>query len=470
MTSDHAVHPRSGQPREDCATTVDDSIWRGPLGRSSVGLFTLAFLVAFEAFAVVTVMPVVTQDLGGLSAYALAFAVPIAVSILARTVAAPWTDAVGPAPALGWGVVLFASGLLVCGTAGSMTWFLVGRAIQGLGMGAVGVALYVWVARAYPSRLRPRALAVMTSAWTLPAVVGPPVAAGLAHLAGWRAVFLVAPILAAGSLAMTWTTVSRLGPPGRDRGADAPQVPVLAASWATVGVLAVAAAGQRAVSLWPLLLAVGLVALVLGVRSLVPARTWSGGPGLPSLMGARSLLAAAYVAAEASVPLALVEVRDVPVGLAGAALSGAAFTWFAGATLVSRPERLGGLLSTPGRRAAFAAGMIGVGVAAVPLVLVPPVPVALVVIVWSVGGLGMGAAMTTFVSEALERSAGREGATSGALQTSDAVADSTALALGAAVFASVVAHGVEHALLVAFAVPALCVVAGLAVLPRGFAR
>lgn len=448
------------------------ALWTGPLGRTTVGLFALAFLVAFESLAVITVMPEVARDLDGLGAYAVAFAAPIAVSILSRTVAVPWIDRSGPGPALAGGVAVFALGLLACGTASTMTWFLVGRAVQGLGMGAIGVGLYVVVARAYPVDLRPRALAVMTSAWTLPAVVGPAIAGGLAHLLGWRAVFLMAPALAVVSLAVAWRPVRDLGgaveTPDR-AGPTARRVPVAAAAAAGGAVLLLSVAGQRAVAWWPFLLVGSAVLLAVAVRQLVPPRTWTGGRGLPSLMGARSLLASAYFAAEVYVPLALVDLHDVPVGLAGAVLSVAAFTWFAGAWAVSRPERLGPFLATTQRRAALGAGAICLGILAVPLVLLPQVPVVLVVAAWAVGGFGMGAAMTSFVTEVLARSApGEQASSSASLQTSDSVAESTALALGSAVFASVVVHGVGAAVLAAFVVPVGCAVAALVVLRRGF--
>lgn len=441
------------------------ALWTGPLGRTTAGLFALAFLVAFESLAVIAVMPEVARDLDGLAAYAVGFAAPIAVSILSRTVAVPWIDRSGPAPALAWGVAVLALGLVVCGTASSMGWFVAGRAVQGLGMGAIGVGLYVVVARAYPAELRPRALAVMTSAWMLPAVVGPAVAGLLAHVLGWRSVFLLAPVLAAASLAVAWRPIRSLGPtPAGPR-----RVPVVSALGASSAVLLLSVAGQRAVPWWPWLLVAAAALLAVAVRRLVPARTWTGGTGLPSLLGARSLLASAYFAAEVYVPLVLVDLQGVPVGLAGAALSLAAFTWFAGAWTVTRPGRRGRAPATTQRRAALGATTICLGLLAVPLAVLPGTPVALVVVVWAVGGFGMGAAMTSFTDAILARSAPGEQATNSAtLQTSDSVAESTALALGAAVFASVVVHGVGAATLAAFAVPGLCAVGAVLVLRRGF--
>ncbi|MCX6406711.1 MAG: MFS transporter [Propionibacteriales bacterium] len=464
-------------------TTPDDvdSIWRGRLGRTSLGLFSLAFLVAFESLAVVSVMPEVARALDGLALYAVAFAAPVAVSIFSRTASASWIGRAGPAPALGWGVTLFAVGLVVCGTATSMSGFLVGRAVQGLGAGPIGVALWVVVARAYPDHLRPRALAVMTSAWTVPAIVGPVVAGGLTHAFGWRVVFLLGPVLAAASLAVAWSAVRSLAAAPAGAGDDRARHDVgrgdgavgglAAAAVAAAAVLLVSVAGQRTLPAWPVWLVLGLVALGLSVRRLVPPRTWTGGRGLPSLIGSRAFLMAAYFAAEVYVPLVLVDQRGLSVGLAGAAISGTAFTWYAGAAFVSRPERLPALVGTPRRRAALGAGAILLGLLAVPLSLVADVPVVVVATVWVVGGFGMGVLSSTSVTEVLRRSRpGEEADHSASLQTSDSVAESVALALGATVFAAAVGHGLGVGVLAALAVPAGCVVAGLLVLGRGYER
>jgi MFS family permease len=470
MTTPDALDAQTASPGDGDA----HSIWRGRLGRTSLGLFSLAFLVAFESLAVVSVMPEVARALDGLALYAVAFAAPVAVSIFSRTASASWIERAGPAPALGCGVAVFAAGLVVCGTATSMPGFLLGRAVQGLGAGPIGVALWVVVAQAYPDRLRPRALAVMTSAWTVPAIVGPVVAGGLTHAFGWRAVFLLGPALAAASLTVAWPAIRSLtGSPSAAAGPSGGQAlgGLAAAALAAVAVLLVSVAGQRTLPAWPAWLVLGLVGLALSVRRLVPPRTWSGGRGLPSLIGSRALLMASFFAAEVYVPLVLVDQRGLSVGLAGAAISGTAFTWFAGATLVSRPERLPAPVGTPRPRALLGAGAILVGLLAVPLSLVAEVPVVAVATVWVVGGFGMGVLSSTSVTEVLRRSGpGEEAGHSAALQTSDSVAESVALALGGTVFAAAVVHGLDVGVLAASAVPAACVVAGLLVLGRGYER
>ncbi len=94
-------------------TTVDAAVtspWRGRHGRTTAGVFSLAFLFAFEALAVATVMPEVADDLDGLRWYAIAFAAPLAASVVALAAAGAQVDRRGPAPALRLGLVVFCAG------------------------------------------------------------------------------------------------------------------------------------------------------------------------------------------------------------------------------------------------------------------------------------------------------------------------------------------------------------------------
>ena len=448
-------------------TALQDSVWRGSRGLVTIGLFSLAFMVAFEALAVVTVMPVVAEDLDGLSLYAVAFAAPVAVSILSRTVAAPWIDRDGPAPALRWGVAGFVTGLVVSGVAPTMQVFLVGRAVQGVGMGMIGVALYVVVAQAYPPHLRPRAMTVLTSAWMLPAVVGPALAGAIAHVAGWRPVFLPAPVLALVCLALTWRSVGSLAGSGTSTGPR--RVSPSLAALVTAAVLLLAVAGQRTLPGWAVLLGVSLVTIVVTAPRLVPRGTWSGGAGLPSLVGGRSLLAAAYFSAESYVPLALVELRGMSTAQAGFALTAAALAWFAGSWLVAHPERCGALLATPARRGLVGAAGIVLGVLAGPLVLVPWIPSPAVALMWAFGGLGMGAAMSAVSVQVLDVSAaGEEGSNSAALQTAESITESSIVAVGSVVFALVLVHGITPALQAVFVMAPVVALLGLGLLRRGY--
>ena len=84
-----------------------------------------------------------------------------------------------------------------------MAWVVAGRAVQGLGAGAIGALVYVAIARGYDSAAQPRMIAVISSAWVLPGLVGPLIAGIVTEQAGWRWVFGgLAPLLPLAALAM----------------------------------------------------------------------------------------------------------------------------------------------------------------------------------------------------------------------------------------------------------------------------
>jgi MFS family permease len=406
-----------------------ERLWLGPYGRVVAGIFSLAFLVAFESLAVATVMPVVADELDGLGLYALSFAAPSAVAVVSMTIAGPLMDRRGPGLALRAGVGIFSAGLLVAGLAPTMAVFLVGRSVQGLGMGFVGVGLYVVIGKVFPDHMRARVWTVMTSAWVLPALVGPVVAGFIADRVGWRWVFLSVPLVAVGSLLLIWQALSRLD---GDPGVTTDRRRLWWASLTAGGILAVSLAGQRAVVWWPVLLVVALVLIGAYAPRLLPAGTWRGRRGLPSVIATRSLLSAGFFGAETYVPLSLVEHRGLEVSQAGLLLTSAAVLWFSGSWVAANVPAL----ASKTLRVRLGAVCVLAGTGAGFLTLTDAVPVLVIAAIWSIGGLGMGLAASTLGVLLLDHSApGAQGANSAAMQTSDAVVQSLVLAIGSVVFA-----------------------------------
>lgn len=410
------------------AEPLPASPWRGGHGRTTVGVFSLAFLFAFEALAVATVMPDVAADLDGLEWYAVAFAAPLAASVVALAAAGPGVDRRGPAPALVSGLAIFCVGVVIAGLAPSMPVFVLGRLVHGYGGGVLGVALYVVIAQAYPEAMRPRVFAVLTSAWVLPALVGPVVAAYVAHAVGWRWVFLGVPLVAVAAWLLVRDAPSR--PSDREPGA----VRIPTALVAAGGVLLVSVAGQRVVWWWPALVVVGVAAVVVAGRRLLPSGAWTLRPGLPAVLGTRALVGTAFAAAEVYVPLLLTLDRGLSLTQAGWVLTTGAVTWCAGATLAARWR----VLADQEGRVRLGAGLVAAGVAGFATVAVPGVPLAVPVLAWGVGGLGIGMAFSTLSVLALARArAGEEGRVSSALQLNDYLVQAVALALGSVLFAAV---------------------------------
>lgn len=406
--------------------TVRASPWSATHVGTTLGIFALTFLFAFEALAVSTVMPDIATDLHGLRLYAVGFAAPMAASVVALAVAGPWIDARGPHTPIMVGVAVFVTGLLLAGLAPTMLVFLAGRVVHGLGAGVVGVGQYVLIAQAYPESLRPRMFGILSAAWVLPAIIGPSLAALIAEHAGWRWVFLGAVAIALAA----WLLVR--GAPSVAGGGSAGSRP----GWAIVaaaGVLLVSAAGQGDVPGWPVLLvAATALVLVAGMR-LLPRGTWTGGRGLPSVIGTRGLLGAAYLGGEVYVPLLLHLDRGLSLAMAGLALTTGAVTWSFGAWLAAR---VGAYADEP-VRVRVGLVLVAVGVAGFALGVPSDLPVAVPIAAWGIAGLGIGLAFATLSVLTLQASPpGEEGRSSAALQLNDALVLALALALGSTVFAA----------------------------------
>lgn len=393
----------------------------GVFGRAhralTLGIISVVSMIAFEATAVNTAMPAAAEHLDGLSLYAYAFSGYFTTSLLAMVVSGQWCDRRGPLAPLFTGIAAFASGLLISGLAQQMWMFVAGRAVQGMGGGLVIVALYVAISRGYPERLRPAAMASLSSAWVVPAIVGPAVSGTVTEQLGWRWVFLGIPVLVVAPLLVMLPALRRLEP-AREDGRPAEPRRIWLALAVSVGAGLLQYAGQD-LTWWALLpAAVGLGLLVPSVLRLLPVGTFRAARGLPAVVLLRGVAAGSFLGAESFVPLMLVTHRDLSVTLAGLSLTSGGLTWAFGSYLQSRPRL------EPHRHALVGVGMLlmaaAIGVAG--LALVESVPVYSVAVGWAIGGLGMGLTISSLSVLLLRLSPPRDaGQNSASLQVSDAL-------------------------------------------------
>ena len=139
-------------------------------------MVSLVFLSAFEALAVTTIMPSVSADLDGRAWFSAAFSATLAASVVGMVAGGLWSDRIGPRLPLLASVAVFAGGLLLAGLAPGIEVFVAARFLQGLGSGAMTVALYVVVARIYAPIDHPRIFGAFAAAWVIPSMVGPTIA------------------------------------------------------------------------------------------------------------------------------------------------------------------------------------------------------------------------------------------------------------------------------------------------------
>lgn len=413
----------------------------------TVGLMLTIVAVGFQALAVATILPAVVADLGDLHLYGWAFSAFLLTQLVGIVVSGLLADERGPALPFALGVVLFSAGLVVGGIAPSMPVLIAARALQGFGGGAILSTSYVAIGRGYSAEARPRMLALLSTGWVVPGLVGPAIAGLMAESLGWRAVFLVLapmPILAAllAFPSLRGIPVGNAAPDARER--------VLGAVALAVGaglVLGGIGAGNPAVVI-PML-AIGVALAIPALRRLLPAGTLRAEAGLPAAIATMGLLNLALFGTDAFVPLALVDVRGASVAFAGIALTAGTLTWTSGSWIQARTE------SRVSRRTMERIGLsiLAIGIAITATILSPGVPVVVGPIAWGIAGLGMGIAYITLNLTMLELApAGKEGSVSSSMQLTSVLGSALGTGLGGALIGLMQARGgaLERSLLLHF--------------------
>ncbi len=446
-------------------------LWAPQRRALTVGLVLTITFVAAEALAVVTVMPVVARDLHGLNLYGFVFSAFMLGTVLGIVAAGRVADRRGPAAPYVAGLALFSAGLVVSGLAPTMLVLVAGRALQGVGAGAVPAIAYVAIGRSLPERLRAQMMAVLSTAWVVPGLAGPALSAEVARLFGWRWVFLgLLPFVAmTGPFAIP--ALIRLGRPDAPAGEGhrlADGVGVAAAAAATLaGLTMLAGSASRPAGLALVVAGGGIGVPVL--RRLLPAGTFTARYGLPATTLSRGMLTFAFFGADAFVTLAITIVRHRTPLLAGGAITGTTLAWTAGAWIQARLNS-----RWPGRRL-VRAGLVVIlaGIAGLVLVLNQDVPVAEGIAAWTVAGLGMGLCHAPLTLMMLRGApAGREGWAAASLNLADVLGSALGIGFGGAAIALAQRAGwaLPAGVAAAFAVAAAAAVAALAVsrrLPSG---
>jgi len=302
------------------------------------GLMLGVVAVAFESFGITTVMPAVVEDLGHVRLYAWAFTMFMLGQVFAIVVAGRLCDRLGALLPLCAGMGLFAIGLASAALSPSMHIFICARLIQGLGGGALNLALMVVVAEAFDERARPKLMTAFSFCYLLPAFVGPLVAGYIAERLSWHWVFWsVMPFVVVAS-ALGAAPLARLYRNRAPAQSEHEPVPLWAAGLAAGGVALIQASGQdladRGVGVLTVVLAIlGVGGVVVALPRLMPPRIWRLGRGLPAVMGARGALAGAFFAAQSFITMCLSETRGMELQNAGLALTVGALGWALGSLL-----------------------------------------------------------------------------------------------------------------------------------------
>jgi MFS family permease len=317
--------------------------------------------------------------------------------------------------------------LAISGFAFTMEQFLIGRLVQGLGAGGQTVALYVVVARLYPSHLHGRVFAAFAAAWVVPSMIGPFLAGAVAEFLDWRWAFLGVALL---------TLIAFITIAARMRGVDLGGGGVTSGGAVVLRLLLAVVVAVAAVSVglaadlppavgWPAA-AGAIVVIAVAVLRLLPRGTLRSAFGLPSVVLVRGLVSGAFFAAEAYIPYMLIEQFAFSPTWAGVALMLAAFAWAGGSALQGRyGQALGNR-----RIAIISFGLILVALVAVLVTALSSASPIVIIVGWGLAGGGMGLIYPRLTVLTLAYSEpGNQGFNSSALSISDATGSAVAVAL-----------------------------------------
>lgn len=432
----------------------------------TVGLILTITLVALESLAIGTVMPIVLRELGDLPLYGWVFTAFFLGNLVGIVVAGGALDRQPLHRPFAVGLGLFTVGLVMGGLAPSMPILVAARFVQGLGGGAVAPTAYVAIGRCLPERLQPKMFALLSTAWVVPGLLGPTIAAIVGQLAGWRWVFLgLLPLLAvAGGLALT--ALRRVGGAGAPPPAGAARAGVAGRRLGLALMAALGAGGIVAgldspdAALRVAGIVVGGLLLVLSFRRLTPAGTLRLAEGVPAAILLRGLMTFAFFSADAYIALLLQTWRGTPATLTGIVFTVTTLAWSLATWLQARRiERHGPrVFVTLG----FAA--IALGSALTMAAVIPGVPPEVVIVTWAIPSLGMGLMYSAVTLVVLR---GVAPADQGSASSSLQLADILGTALGAGVGGAITAAGgrlgpdsLGQALAVVFAVSVVAALVG----------
>lgn len=401
----------------------------------TIGIILAVTTVAFEGLAITTIAPELAQHLNGIHLYGWIFSAFLLSQILGTMVIGQQIGKIGVYRSFSLSIVIFVVGILVAATSVNMPMLIGGRALQGFGAGAIVTCVYYSITLSYPDALRTKILAAFSSAYILPALIGPYIAGLLAEYVSWRFVFwLVLPLIA---LAVSLTL---------------PSFRKLQASNTSVknstrkegyALLLTLGTGLLLTGLWMIthwkgitLSLIGLIIMIWPLQKLLPKGTFFVRKGLPATIVSRGFYVACYIATESYVVLALTEVKGLSADLAGLIVAAGALSWSTAAWLQSKlDERDRG----EGRKKRVTVG-IGLMILGVSLVIMAVGleggGIAFAMISQIFTGFGIGLANPTTGAIALQHArTGEEGEISAYLQFVDAFGPGLSIGIGGALIA-----------------------------------
>jgi MFS family permease len=438
----------------------------------TLGIILAVSIVAFESLGVATILPPIAHELDGLNYYGWGLSALMLANILGTVAAGRVADRSGPRTPFAISLLVLALGCVLAAIAADWPLFLLGRAVQGLGVGgAMGLA-YMAISVAYPESMQSKMFALLSSAWTIPALIGPPIAGVVTAAIGWRWLFVILLPLIAMAAALALPALRRAIPAAHDSDAGAStgawwQHPLLNSLLLVVGTTGLLLALQtRSITILVAGVILGAIVAGIGLRHVTPAGTLALRRGVAAGVVIRGILCATYFGTEAFLPLGLTELRGVNTTVSGLGLAAGALTWVLGSVIQAKRDRVGG------RAASTAVGLaiLLVGVVVIAgSILWTAIPALTAIAGWAIGGVGMGIAFNASTTETLRlTTADSYGSVSAALQLAQTLATALLSGIGGGLIflATTYGHTTSFALTLTFLLTAAIAAVGVVTATR----
>ena len=221
-----------------------DGSWADVVGEGRLPRFILiclgVWISAADSMVTATIMPSVGADLGGYAYFGWATAGFLLGSVLAGASSGLLALRFGLRRATAAAAILYAFGCALSAWGPDIASFLIGRVLQGMGGGWVVGFCSVAIGLMFPDRLLPRVYASVTAIWGVASLLGPMIGGIFADLNAWRWVFWM---FAIQGLGVAWAAFAML--PRGDQGDEGakvawPQLGLIAAGVAAIGLADIA--------------------------------------------------------------------------------------------------------------------------------------------------------------------------------------------------------------------------------------
>ncbi|MCH4544824.1 MFS transporter [Rhizobium changzhiense] len=166
-------------------------------------------LYAVESYIMATIAPSIVRDVGGLALFSWVTSLFVAAAVLGSIFVAMRPRGIGLRSVYVIAALVFGAGSLIAAAAPSMPVVLIGRAVQGLGTGALAALGYAFIRFVYPEPLWPKASTLYAAIWGVSTVIGPTLGGFFSSGHAWRYAFIVLVPLGPADGGLGATTVAR---------------------------------------------------------------------------------------------------------------------------------------------------------------------------------------------------------------------------------------------------------------------